>query len=66
MSFDEFLEETFQHSLATFLEQASIEPVKCFAARSDKAKASVIEPRDTADPAIITQLLRSPQLSPGI
>lgn len=31
--------------------------MKRFAARSDKAKASVIEPRDTADPAIVTQLL---------
>ncbi|KAL5325012.1 hypothetical protein ACEPPN_006134 [Leptodophora sp. 'Broadleaf-Isolate-01'] len=55
--FDEFLKKSFQESLATFLEQASMESLKRFEARSVKAKVSVIEARDTTDPALITQML---------
>ena len=54
---DEFFKESFQESLATFLEQASMESVNRFEARSAKAKASVIETRDTTDPALVTQML---------
>lgn len=55
--FDEFLKKSFQDSLATFLEQASMESLKRFAALSVKAKASIIETRDTTDPALVTQML---------
>ncbi|MCJ1402282.1 hypothetical protein MMC11_005502 [Xylographa trunciseda] len=55
--FDEFLAKSFQESLATFLEQASMESLKRFEARSAKARVSVIEARDTTDPALITQML---------
>jgi hypothetical protein len=53
----EFLQESFQESLAAFLEQASMESLKRFEARSVKAKVSVIEARDTTDPALVTQML---------
>jgi Protein of unknown function (DUF3638) len=55
--FSEFLNESFQQSLATFLEQASMECVQRFKAYSVKAKASVIEARDTTNPSLITQML---------
>ncbi|KAH8589073.1 hypothetical protein B0O99DRAFT_523793 [Bisporella sp. PMI_857] len=55
--FNEFLKKSFQESLAIFLEQASMESLKRFEARSAKAKVSVIEARDTTDPALITQML---------
>ncbi|KAI9683344.1 MAG: hypothetical protein M1829_005414 [Trizodia sp. TS-e1964] len=57
ISMDEFLDPYFQESLTTFLEQASAEPLSRFEARSTKASASVIETRDTVDPALVTQLL---------
>lgn len=57
ISLDEFLNESFQESLATLLEQASVESLKRFEARSVKAKASVVETRDTTDPALVTQML---------
>ena len=55
--FNEFLQSSFRESLATFLEQASMESLKRFEARSTKANASVIETRDTTDPALVTQML---------
>ncbi|KAH8590942.1 hypothetical protein B0O99DRAFT_690999 [Bisporella sp. PMI_857] len=57
VNFDEFCKESFRESLATFLEQASIESLMRFGARSIKAKVSVLEVRDTTDPALITQML---------
>ncbi|KAM3084368.1 hypothetical protein ACMFMG_001526 [Clarireedia jacksonii] len=54
---EEFLKEPFRESLATFLEQASIESLSRFQAYSFKAEESVIESRDTTDPALITQML---------
>ena len=57
ISFDEFVKESFQESLATFLEQASMESLKRFEARSAKARTSVIEARNTTDPALVTQML---------
>ncbi|RYP37538.1 hypothetical protein DL767_002846 [Monosporascus sp. MG133] len=54
---DEFLTETFQQSLAAFLEQASMESLERFEARSVKANVSVIEARNTTHPALITQML---------
>lgn len=44
-------------SLATFIEQAGAESLERFQAHSRKAKVSVAEVRDTADPALITQVL---------
>lgn len=43
--------------LATFIEQAGAESLERFQAHSRKAKVSVAEVRDTADPALITQVL---------
>ncbi|KAI9771414.1 MAG: hypothetical protein M1839_002804 [Geoglossum umbratile] len=48
---------SFLESLATFLEQASLEPIKRFAAHTTKAGSSTIENRDTVDPSLITQML---------
>ncbi|KAH0566486.1 hypothetical protein GP486_000104 [Trichoglossum hirsutum] len=53
----EFLSGSFQESLTDFLEKASMESLDRFAARSNKAKASVVEVRDTNDPALVTQFL---------
>ncbi|TGO44474.1 hypothetical protein BCON_0512g00030 [Botryotinia convoluta] len=55
--FDEFLKESFQDSLASFIEQASTESLSRFVARSDKAEVSVVEARGTTDPALIVQML---------
>jgi hypothetical protein len=52
-----FNDSSFQHQLATFLEKASTESIKRFAARANKAGTFAIESRDTVDPALITQLL---------
>ncbi|KAI1274441.1 hypothetical protein F5Y07DRAFT_410255 [Xylaria sp. FL0933] len=59
ISFDKYAEESFQQSLATFLEQASIESLYILQASAQKAGASVVEIRDTPDPALITQMLMS-------
>lgn len=47
----------FQASVAEFLEKASLEPVKQYAAIALKAGSQAYESRDTASPAIIGQLL---------
>ena len=52
-----FLEPAFQASLCDFLEKASIEPVKQFAAKTLKAGSNAYESRDTPSPAVIGQLL---------
>ncbi|KAH6856123.1 hypothetical protein B0I37DRAFT_317555 [Chaetomium sp. MPI-CAGE-AT-0009] len=52
-----FSDPSFMESLATFIEQASTESLDRFAAHSHKANVSVPELRDTADPALITQML---------
>jgi len=52
-----FYEEAFQEALATFIEQASSEPVTKFAAITWKAAATIPEIRDTSDPALISGLL---------
>ena len=52
-----FRETSFQENLAAFLEQAAQEPLQRFAARTTKAGASVIEVRDTTDPALLAQFL---------
>lgn len=54
---DEFVEAS--DSLATFLEQANREASANLVARVSKANASVVEIRDTTDPALITQMLLS-------
>lgn len=46
-----------QDCLAEFLEKASLEPVKQYAATALKAGSTAYESRDTANPAIVGQLL---------
>ena len=52
-----FEEVSFQAYLAEFLEKASVEPVKQFAAVAFKARSNTFESRDTATPAVVGQLL---------
>lgn len=52
-----FEESSFQEHLAEFLEKASVEPVKQFAATTLKARSHAFESRDTATPAVVGQLL---------
>lgn len=55
--YSEFEQAAFQDSLATFLEQASTESIKRFAAHSTKAGSLAFESRETVDPSLITQML---------
>ncbi|KAL9125857.1 MAG: hypothetical protein Q9217_005002 [Psora testacea] len=55
--YSEFAKSSFQDSLAAFLEQASTESLKRFAAHTNKAGSSAFESRDTVDPSLITQML---------
>lgn len=52
-----FEEPAFRACLAEFLEKASVEPVKQFAAVTFKARSNAFESRDTASPAVVGQLL---------
>ncbi|CAO2650176.1 Nn.00g014680.m01.CDS01 [Neocucurbitaria sp. VM-36] len=52
-----FSEDSFQESLAAFMEQASTEYVTKFSTTTCKAAASIPEIRDTTDPALISGLL---------
>lgn len=52
-----FEDDLFQGTLADFLEKASLEPVKQYAATTLKAGSHAYESRDTTFPAIIGQLL---------
>ncbi|KAF2802818.1 uncharacterized protein BDZ99DRAFT_428253 [Mytilinidion resinicola] len=52
-----FCDDSFQEQLSTFLQQASIESIKRFAAKTHKAGSLAFESRDTADPALITSML---------
>lgn len=54
-----FCEASFQESLALFLEQAGQESLQRFAATATKSGTSVIECRDTTDPALIMEFLMS-------
>ena len=53
----EFDKPSFRSELATFLEKASTESIKQFAARTNKARSSASESRDSVDPSLITQFL---------
>ncbi|KAI1370598.1 hypothetical protein F4677DRAFT_437927 [Hypoxylon crocopeplum] len=53
----DFADESFQECLASFLEQASMESLYSLRASAQKANVTVIESRDTTDPALITQML---------
>jgi hypothetical protein len=57
MPYTDFENSSFQEELTTFLEQASRETIKRFAARTNKAGSTAYESRDTVDPALITQML---------
>ena len=52
-----FIDPNFREHVARFLEQASIEHVKDFAATTLKAGSNAFESRDTANPALVGQLL---------
>ena len=52
-----FEEGSFQACLTEFLEKASVEPVKQFAAVTLKAGSYAFESRDTVTPAVVGQLL---------
>ena len=52
-----FSDAPFRESLAEFLEQASTEAIKCFAARARKAGSTPSEVRDSVHPDLITQFL---------
>jgi hypothetical protein len=52
-----FSHEGFQQGLSAFLEQASLESIKQFAATTHKACAPLPEIRDTAEPTLITGAL---------
>ncbi|KXX81310.1 hypothetical protein MMYC01_201930 [Madurella mycetomatis] len=52
-----FQDDDFQASLAEFLEQASLESTKAFAAFAQKAGIDLHEYRDTANPTIISSML---------
>ncbi|EPS41761.1 hypothetical protein H072_4291 [Dactylellina haptotyla CBS 200.50] len=54
-----FIVVEFQEELATFLEQASKESIKRFAATTNKAASGAWESRDTVDPKLITGLMMS-------
>lgn len=55
----EFQTDSFRTNLALFLEKASIETLNALNARAVKKQTAVIETRDTADCALISQLLIS-------
>ena len=55
--YSDFVNSSFQDNLAAFLEQASTESVKRFAAQAHKAGSLVYESRDTVEPSLITQTL---------
>ncbi len=55
--YSEFVKASFQDHLAAFLEQASTESIKRFAAHASKAGSFAYESRDTVDPSLITQML---------
>ncbi|KAK4201015.1 hypothetical protein QBC40DRAFT_64262 [Triangularia verruculosa] len=52
-----FEDGSFQASLTTFLEQASLESTKMFAAHTFKAGADIHEYRDTPSPTMISSML---------
>ncbi|PBP16318.1 hypothetical protein BUE80_DR012981 [Diplocarpon rosae] len=54
-----FDDPKFQDQLATLLERASSESVKCFAAAVFKDGSCEYESRDTVDPALVAQILMS-------
>ena len=57
LPYTEFIDYSLQENLANFLEQASTESVKQFAAHSSKAGSRVFESRNTSSPTLITHIL---------
>ncbi|KAK0115534.1 hypothetical protein ONS96_013988 [Cadophora gregata f. sp. sojae] len=52
-----FQDINFQEQVATFLERASLESIKCFGIRAHKAGTSTYESRQTVNPTAISELL---------
>ncbi|KAH8689142.1 hypothetical protein BGW36DRAFT_442375 [Talaromyces proteolyticus] len=57
LPYSEFRLDSFQQPLAFFLQQASVESIKNFAVRADKAGSSAAETRETVSPILITDML---------
>lgn len=57
ITLDIFTNASFQESLADFLEQCSSESFPEFASHTYKAGVELVETRESADPALISQLL---------
>ncbi|PWY88227.1 hypothetical protein BO70DRAFT_331486 [Aspergillus heteromorphus CBS 117.55] len=57
MPLSTFQDRSFLDSMSAFVEQASVEPIEQFAAKSRKAGVELVEIRDTADPALICDML---------
>lgn len=55
--YETFSDNGFLQSLCQFLEQASSESIKDFAAHTHKAGMQIVEDRDTKDPALISSVL---------
>ncbi|OIW23013.1 hypothetical protein CONLIGDRAFT_719555 [Coniochaeta ligniaria NRRL 30616] len=55
--YETYLDKDFLQSLCQFLEQASAESIKDFAAHTNKAGMTIVEDRDTRDPSLISSLL---------
>ena len=55
--YSKFIDKSFQESVATFLERASSESMSQFASTTTKAGSRAIEPRDTVNPALVSQFL---------
>jgi len=59
VSSSDFNNRYFQQNLGSFLEKANVEALSSLSARSHKSKKAVIEIRNTADCALISQVLVS-------
>lgn len=55
--YESFVNNDFLQSLSSFLEQASNESVKEFAAHTQKAGFDIVEDRETSDPGLISSVL---------
>jgi Protein of unknown function (DUF3638)/Protein of unknown function (DUF3645) len=55
--YSEFQNDSFQQSLAFFLQQASVECIEKFAARTEKAGSFATESRETPSPILISGML---------
>lgn len=55
--YETFIDNGFLQGICQFLEQASAESIKDFAAHTHKAGMQIVEDRDTKDPALVSSVL---------